>query len=150
MKTILLSIQFQYIGQIKQGKKQYEFRRRYPLKERAFAFIYVPRPVKAITMWAIFGKPIYGTIEELLRLRNPINGQERTAFLNYLKGIEKGYAIPILKHGEINPIITVGEMKQYKVPVPQHIVYLDKYKGFLDIALKRTDFKAWNVLSIDQ
>ncbi len=136
--VVLMSIHLKYIEKIKQRKKIYEFRRKYPLREEALSLIYVPRPIKGIILWILFGKPIVGNPNELLKLSEYSSPHDRLSLIKYLEGVEKGFAIPILKFGEIYSKISLEEMGRYGVVPPQHMIYLDRFPTFLDMVCQRS------------
>ena len=137
--VILMSIHSKYIRRIKQKKKVYEFRRRYPLKEETLALIYEPRPVRAITLWILFGRPVIGDLDKMMELSGYLTQEEKISLIKYFEGMKEGFAIPIMEFGDINPKISLEEMKKYGIPVPQHIIYLDKYKDFLTMVCSRSE-----------
>ncbi len=135
--VILISIHHKYVEKIKQGKKKYEFRRKYPLKEKSLALIYTPRPIKNINFWILFDSPIKGDIKKLIEISG-YKDKEKQSLVEYFKGLGEGFAIPIIKFGEINPPVTLKEMTQYKIKPPQHITYLEKHQTFLKMVAQRS------------
>ncbi|RLG17990.1 hypothetical protein DRN75_02800 [Nanoarchaeota archaeon] len=136
--VILLSIYEEYVKSIRDGKKRYEFRKRYPLNKETLALIYVPRPVKAITSWALFGKPITGGVRKMLELKSPKTYDEKLSLIKYFEANKKCYALPILKFGDLQPPIFLNEMANYNIKPPQHIIYLHKHQQLLELAASRS------------
>jgi predicted transcriptional regulator len=99
---ILLSLKEIYFDEIKSGVKRYEYRKRY-VEQPSLAYMYCSSPTKAIKGIIRFGTPIVGTPEEISAISERETG-EGAETAEYLKGKEKGFAIPIFTWEEIRPI----------------------------------------------
>ena len=64
---IIISIQEPYFNRILEGKKKFEYRRKF-YDHPVFAFVYVPAPVKRISGLLKLGKPIYDSVDAIARI----------------------------------------------------------------------------------
>lgn len=106
--SILLSLKEKYFNEIKSGIKRYEYRKRY-VDMPSVAYIYCSSPTKAIKGIIKFDTPIIGTPEEISDISERETG-EGALTAEYLKGKEKGYAIPVISWEEIEPV-TLSTLK---------------------------------------
>jgi predicted transcriptional regulator len=124
---VLISLHEKYFEEMKQGSKRYEYRRRY-LNLSSMAFVYCPNPIKAIKGVVRFGKPTVGTPEEIA----VISGRDIKTW-DYLKGGDKGYAIPVLAWEDIEPITLEKLRQRFPGFVPQQSFYrLDRKPELLE------------------
>lgn len=133
---VLLSLQEKPYLEIKSGKKIYEYRTRYQ-KIPTTVFVYVSQTVKKIMAIMEFGTPIIGTDKEISELSERIKPGSYAGMMEYLhKGV--GYAIPVLKMIEIEPV-SLGELQKRFVDfvVPQSYYMLNNKKELLDFLLSR-------------
>ena len=105
---VLLSLQEQPYLEIKSGKNIYEYRTRYQ-KKQTTAFVYVSRTIKKIMAIIEFETPIIGTDKEISELSEKIKPGSYAGMMEYLKK-GTGYAIPVLKMIEIEPV-SLSELK---------------------------------------
>lgn len=140
---ILLSLKEEYFDEIKSGKKRYEYRKRY-VETPSVAYIYCSSPVQAIKGIVQFDAPIVGTPEEISAISEEETGEGKLT-AEYLKGRDKGYAIPVLSWTELPPI-TLQEI-QFHFPnfaPPQSYYRLDNKPDLLQF-LETMYSKVWTV-----
>ena len=145
-EIILISIREEYFDAIISGIKKYEYRKNYR-KVPTKAFIYISKTKKSIVALVEFGKPIFGSVEEICEIsesENPGSYDDMTQYLNSGKGV----AIPVEKVHEFTPISLI-EMKSRveKFTVPQSYYMLDNKREVLNI-LK--DKEVINTLNIEK
>jgi predicted transcriptional regulator len=99
---ILLSLHEPYFEEIKSGIKRYEYRKRY-VEQPSIAYIYCTSPVKAVKGIVVFDTPIIGPPELISDISEKETG-EGALTAEYLKGKDKGYAIPVVSWQEIESI----------------------------------------------
>lgn len=133
---VLMSLQEKYYNEIKAGKKQYEFRKRY-CKGRTTAFIYISKKIKAIKGIITFDEPIYGSAEEISALSEKINPNSYSGMMDYLdKG--KGYALPIIEICGIKEVSLEELRRRFKgFAVPQSYYLLNKKPDLLHFLLSQ-------------
>lgn len=133
---VLISIREKPYLEIKSGKKIYEYRTRYQ-KNPTTAFVYVSRTVKKIMAIIEFGTPIIGTDKEISELSEKTNPGSYAGMMEYLhKGV--GYAIPVLKMIEIEPVSLEELQKRFVgFVVPQSYYMLNNKNELLDFLLSR-------------
>jgi predicted transcriptional regulator len=137
--SVLLSIQPQYYQMIKEGTKKYEYRRKF-VNAPTTTFLYVGDTAKAIWGRVEFDRPIIDTVESICELAEHQKSGSTAGMREYLAGLEKGYAIPILSLHEIEPV-PLGELKE-KFPwftVPQSYILLEKKPELLSFLWARPE-----------
>lgn len=102
-RTIVLSLQPGPYEEIRSGQKKIEFRRRF-IKEPVGAFIYVSSPIKQIKAFVEFGKPEHEEVSTLVSISEHLNPGTGESLKEYFKGLNSGYAIPILSFTEFSPL----------------------------------------------
>lgn len=102
-RTIILSLQPGPYEEIRKGQKKIEFRRRF-INEPVGAFIYVSSPIKQIKAYIEFGKPAHEEISTLVSLSEKMYPGTGESLKEYFKGLNSGYAIPILSFTEFSPL----------------------------------------------
>ncbi|GAA4859233.1 ASCH domain-containing protein [Paenibacillus vulneris] len=135
-RRIILSLQPKPYNEILKGIKKFEYRRAF-LKEAVTAFIYVSSPVKELRGIIEFGTPIIDSaarIAAIAEREHPGWGQGITS---YLKGLDKGYAIPIRSICEFQPIALQELRDKYGFTPPQSYMYLESNKKLADDLLNR-------------
>lgn len=100
---MILSLRPDPYARMIEGTKLHEFRRRFP-DEATVAFLYLSAPVSAVVAYAEFGRPIIGTPEELAAIAEKDQADSFADTLDYLKGVTKGYALPLLSLRKIEPM----------------------------------------------
>ena len=98
MKTILISFQPKWFEQIKCGEKIFEYRTQFP-KEPVRAYMYVSKPIQAITGYIEFGERIALT-EWAEKYKNDKEVYPRVK--EYLK--RRKYVDPMLQYVDTEPI----------------------------------------------
>jgi len=104
MKTILMSIREDPFNAMVEGTKKHEFRRKFYVKEPCQVIFYVSSPVKAILGIGFFDKPICDSVEGLIEIIKQHNFSSPESLSSYMKGLNRGYALPVLKIKQIKPI----------------------------------------------
>lgn len=123
-RIIILSLQPEPYEMILQGIKKHEFRRKFPVVP-VNAFIYVSSPVKAIQGYIEFGEPIVDEVERLGLIAEEEGSGTVSGISSYMKGLKKGFAIPIRSIREIEPL-PLEELKQkYLFAAPQLYITAD-------------------------
>lgn len=136
-KYILMSLQEQYYTQIINGTKKYEYRKvfkEYPLS----AFIYITKPKMVIKGYVKFGMPIIGTPEKISEIAEAQRLGHGKIILDYLNGLKKCYAVPILEVHEFNDELSIKQIKS-AIPSfhpPQSYLTMENHPRLLDYLLK--------------
>lgn len=136
VRTIILSLQPAPFGQMIAGIKRHEYRRRFAASP-VRAFIYVSSPVKAIRAYAEFGKPIVDTPERLGRLAEREGEGTIDGIVNYLAGLEVGYALPLRTIREIEPLSLEELRADYRFAPPQSYSHLSAYPALSSVLFER-------------
>lgn len=131
---LLLSLHPGPYDQIKSGRKKYEYRRKF-IDGPSRAFIYVTSPVKAISGLIEIGAPIIDTPKRIAEIAEKEKCGSGHGTKEYLNGLEKGYAIPILSFWEIKPVGLEELREKFQFSAPQSYMYLS-HKPHLLLFLK--------------
>ena len=133
MQTILVSIKRIFFNALVEGSKLHEFRRKFYLKKPCQVIFYVSSHVKAICGVGIFDKPIKDNIDSLVEIINSDNYSSKKSLRNYMKGLEIGYSLPILK---IKNPITLNELRKnidrFRPPQSYCNFSLGKFKNLIE------------------
>lgn len=142
MKTILISFQPKWFEQIKSGEKIFEYRTQFP-KEPVKAYMYVSKPVQAITGYIEFGNRL-SLLDWAEEYKNDIEVYQRVE--EYLK--RRKYVVPILKYVDTEPIY-LDELKRDldRFIIPQSYYFLDNYIKLFDYVQERTVFGTHQILN---
>jgi len=135
--NLLMSIEKKYFDLMLKGKKKYEFRRKF-INTLCNAFIYIPSPISEIQGFVEFGKPIIGRPEKInqIALSQNINTGEDSDILEYMNGIDIGYAIPVNKSRKLKKPVTLAFLrKHYSFTAPQSYIILDRKPRLLNYLL---------------
>ncbi|MEF3352596.1 hypothetical protein PV403_05355 [Paenibacillus sp. GYB006] len=122
-RTIILSLQPGPYEEIRKGQKKIEFRRRF-INEPVGAFIYVSSPIKQIKAYIEFGKPEHEEISTLVSISEKMNPGTGESLQEYFKGLNSGYAIPILSFTEFAPLSLELLKGGYQFTPPQSYMNL--------------------------
>jgi predicted transcriptional regulator len=129
---ILLSLQPQYMAQVRSGSKRYEYRRAYR-KDRTVAFIYENQPVGAVTAAIDFREPIVAEPSEIGRLAEEVVPGSAKGIVEYLDGLPLGYAIPIERWTDVAPMTRADLRRVHPAfAPPQSYVVLDNFPALRD------------------
>jgi predicted transcriptional regulator len=107
---ILLSLQPEYFQLAIKGKKQYEYRKQFR-GEPTTAVIYVSSPTKEIKGVFDFGKPVTGDTQKITEIARQDPANDPESVRSYIQGSKPGYAVPIKKTFECDPI-TLKELRR--------------------------------------
>lgn len=131
-RSYLLSIKKEPFEALVQGRKKYEFRRRFSkIHTNFFAALYVSSPIKAIMGAAKFGPVIKDRIPTLLDLTKTDDwNHPRELTANYFAGCEYGYALPVISIGKFREPITLDYLRSLAswFRPPQSYLSLDNSK----------------------
>jgi len=134
MKTILMSIRKEPFEAILDERKKHKFRRKFYISEPCQVVFYVSSPVSAICGVGIFGNPIKGSIENLVKIIKTHSFSSEESLRQYLKGQEEGYALPIRRSKKIKPI-TLGELREeisgFNPPQSYYNLNFNKFKNLI-------------------
>ena len=123
---VLLSIKPEYVEKIFSGIKKYEYRRSiFKNKEIDTIVIYSSSPVKRIVGEFKIKNIICDTPENLWKLHHKIDKESHKNFLNYLKDLEKAYAIEITDIKKYPNPLEIQELFPNLKKVPQSFMYID-------------------------
>ena len=134
---LLMSTEKKYFELMLEGKKKYEFRRKF-VNTPCSAFIYIPSPISEIQGFIEFGKPIIDSPEKInqIALSQDIDTGEDSDILDYMEGINRGYAIPINNIEKLKKPVTLAFLrKHYSFTAPQGYMILDKRPRLLKYLL---------------
>lgn len=134
---IMLSLQPQYMQQIRDGSKHYEYRRKYRT-ERTRAFIYENAPVAAVTAVLELDEPIVAPPDEIARIADGVRAGHGASVLEYMAGLDVGFAVPIRAWNDIDPV-DQDELRSVHPPFapPQSYVLLDRCPPVRDLVMER-------------
>lgn len=133
--NLIISIEKKWFDLMVEGKKKYEFRRKF-IDTPCNAFIYVPSPICEIQGYVEFGDPIIDTPNKINRLALSQGINEDSDILEYMEGIDYGYAIPIKKVKKLNKPISLDYLREnYTFTAPQSYIIVDKKPFLLDYLL---------------
>lgn len=138
---ILISLREDVYQKLISGNKKYEYRRIF-ITEPSNVFIYITGKRQAVCAFAEFGKPIIGTIDDMIRVNKAEPKPNPDGIKKYFENRKNKtcYAIPILRVEIFNEIslktlrINFGEFYP-----PQSFIYLSKNKKLLDLLLKQRE-----------
>lgn len=133
---LLLSLQPKYWQLILEGKKKYEYRRSFRL-EAVRAYIYVSSPRQEVAGFIDFGVPIIGAPNEIAEIAERQASGSRQDILDYLKGKDVGYAIPILLFEEMTPVSLAELRSRFDFAPPQSYQVLDNNPELRDFIRAR-------------
>lgn len=139
-RIVLMSLRSIYFEQMLNGKKHYEYRKRYT-KEESIAFIYLSRKEKKVCGIIEFGKPIVGNASKIAKLEETDQQSSYDSIKEYAGDFEV-YAIPIKKI-TLTEEVTLSDIKN-KFPnfvVPQSYYYLDKKPDLLKFLKEKMNIK---------
>lgn len=133
---IMLSLQPQYMQEIREGTKCYEYRRKYR-KERTRAFIYENAPVGAVTAVLELDEPIVAPPSEIARIADGVRRGHGASVLEYMRGLDVGFVVPIRAWEDIEPVgqQALRSVHPQFVP-PQSYVLLDRYPPVRDLVME--------------
>lgn len=117
------------------GTKKHEFRRKFYIKEPCQVVFYVSSPVKAICGIGLFDKPIYDSVDGLIEIIKQHNFSSPISLSLYMKGLDAGYALPVLKIKEIEPISLEylrRNVKGFRPPQSYCEFKIDNFKNILE------------------
>ena len=133
---VLLSLQPEYMAQVRSGSKRYEYRRVYR-KDRTVAFIYENQPVGAVTAAIDFRQPIIAEPSEIGRLADEVLPGSAQGILEYMEGLALGYAIPIECWTDVSPMTRADLRRVHPTfAPPQSYVVLQNFPPLRDRLLK--------------
>lgn len=103
-KTIILSINPQYVEKILSGEKHYEYRKKVPLDINQF-LVYATAPIKKIVAIIEVDKVLNNTPKSIWNQTKKQSGVSHDFFVNYFKNTSNAYAIKFRRiHKLIDPI----------------------------------------------
>lgn len=128
-RTIILSVQPQWVELLHQGRKTLEFRRKWPINPTPHkAAIYASSPVCAIVAIAIISKIHVATPEVLMSLsRSRDDAENYEQLASYLFGLSRAAALEICKYQPIANPITLPHLRRLGFRPPQNFTYLDQH-----------------------
>ncbi len=135
---VLLTIQDEYYLQMRDGIKKYEYRRKFR-DHPTTIFLYVNSPVSAVSAKVEFDKPIVGPVHFISEIAEGQRKGSGPSVQEYLAGLDRGYAIPILSFEEIKPV-TLDEIVTIhpRFRPPQLYIILNNYSKLLSFLLERS------------
>lgn len=124
MKKALLSIHPEYVREILNTKKQYEYRKREFSKEVRCILIYETAPTKMIVAEAEVRGTIVGSPREVWRITKDASGISERAFFEYYNGYNTAIAYAL---GNIHKFERPRTLDEYGINrAPQSFVYISE------------------------
>lgn len=125
MRTILLSIEKEWFEYIKDGKKKFEYRKKFPKDNLVQVFFYVSRPVKGIC-----GRAVFGEREELYSWLDKYKNRNQDVIARIKDFLtECRYAMPILEFQPTEILHLKEIQKEIKdFVVPRMYYFIDNSK----------------------
>ena len=132
---VLLNIQEEYLKPIKDGVKEYEFRKEF-VSSPAIAFLYVDFPKPTIRLVAEFGTPIIASPATVSKIAEQYRRGAGREMEEYLAGYERAFAIPIESVLQIDPIEIDLLLLYYPTfKLPERYLVLNDMPGLLQFLL---------------
>lgn len=129
--NLIVSIEKKYFDLMLSGKKKYEFRRKF-INVPCGAFVYAPSPASSIVGFVEFSKPIIDTAEKINQLALSQGIEEDSDVLEYLTGLDSGYAIPVKRVRKFKAPATLNFLSNnYSFSAPQSYIIVDKKQDLL-------------------
>ncbi len=123
MKAILLSIKPEYVNNILNGTKKFEYRKRIAKSTCNSILIYSTSPVMKVVAIAEIVSTISASPTALWERTKKQSGISRKKFRNYFHGCKVAYAYEL---GNIQIFDTPKNLSDYNIAVaPQSFVYID-------------------------
>lgn len=120
----LLSIRPEYVEQIMNGSKKFEYRKRIFKKDVESVIIYSTMPVGKIVGEFSIGEVINDTPEQLWNQTSSYSGISKEYFLEYFSKHKEGFAIQIKDLIKYDNPITPTDIFKHFIP-PQSYMYID-------------------------
>lgn len=137
--NLILSIEKKYFDLMLKGLKKYEFRRKI-INDPCNAFIYIPNPYKEIQGYIEFDSPIVDTPENINQIALSQGLEEDSDILEYMEGLEKGYAIPVKEIKLLKSPVKLSYLREhFDFTAPQSYVIVDKKPELLNYLLKMVE-----------
>lgn len=122
---VLMSIYPTYVEEIFKGTKKFEFRRKiFKNRDTDTVVIYATSPIKKIVGEFKIKNIIYDTPENLWKLNHKTDEVSHKNFLNYLKNLEKAYAIEITDVIKYSNPLEIHEIFPNLKKIPQSFMYI--------------------------
>lgn len=122
---VLMSIYPKHIEEIFKGMKKFEFRRKiFKNKNVDTVIIYATVPIKKIVGEFKIKNIIYDTPENLWKLHHKNDEESYKDFLNYLKNLEKAYAIEITNIIKYSTPLEIKDLLPNLKKIPQSFMYI--------------------------
>ena len=122
-RYLLLSVHPKYIKMILDGRKYYEFRKKFPLHADKFVF-YATSPVKKIVAIAERTHLLVGDLEYLWQMSEDVAGISREEFEKYFEGKTHGTAVGLTGIKPLQDGMSLSELDIKTAP--QMYMYLDE------------------------
>ncbi len=140
---LLLSLRPPYYYQMKAGTKRYEYRRRF-VSRPCTTFLYLgttPHDPLSSTIPARveFGRPIIDQPSRIAELAERHKPGSSASIIQYMAGLDHGYAIPILELTDITPI-TLAELRRHlpSFTPPQSYLVVNNFPELLRVLVERS------------
>lgn len=134
--NLIISIEKKYFDLMLKHKKKYEFSRKF-INGPCSAFIYIPSPVSEIQGYIEFGSPIIESTNRINEIALSQGLDVDSDILEYMKGLKKGYAIPVLTIKKLRKPVSLELLrKKYSFSAPQSYIIVDKKPKLLNYLLK--------------
>lgn len=132
---LLISLHQEYLAQIQAGVKKFEYRRKFFAKP-AKAFVYVNSPISQIAALVTLGFPIIDSVEKIAQIAENVHSGHGKAIVDYMDGLQRGYAIPILNCKELKRVhLRDIRAKFPHFAPPQSYIILNNYPPLLEYLL---------------
>ncbi|MBO8171493.1 MAG: ASCH domain-containing protein [Bacillaceae bacterium] len=122
---VLLSIKPEYVEQIENGNKKFEYRKRIFKKNVDSVVVYSTKPVGKIVGEIIIEEIINDSPEEIWNKTNKYSGISEENFKNYFSNRKEGFAIKIKKFLKYDKPLNPFEIFNDFVP-PQSYKYIER------------------------
>ncbi|MBF0487879.1 MAG: hypothetical protein HQK98_06935 [Nitrospirae bacterium] len=127
--TILISIKPSYAKMIYKGIKTVELRRRFPLVEAGYIYLYETIPQQSITGMAKIDRVLSGQPHEIMMRVLKSSGISRLEFNNYFSGSKAAHGIFIYEVLRFNKPVPLRQLRAIwsEFHPPQNYRYLNNY-----------------------
>jgi predicted transcriptional regulator len=136
-EPILMALHVEYYELIWQGLKTHEFRRRFLEGRSARWFVYLNAPVSRLAAVIDLGPAVVDVPEQIAAIAEQARAGNRTSVLEYVKDLERAFAIPILHVTEYPGLSAEqlrGELGAFHPP--QGYVRLSQHRRLLKVCEK--------------
>ncbi|WP_199487321.1 hypothetical protein [Actinomadura spongiicola] len=136
-EPVLMALHEQHYKLMWQGLKKHEFRRRYMEGRPTRWFVYLTAPLARLTAVIDLGPPVVDVPDRIAAIAEQAQAGNGARVLEYLKGLDRGFAIPILRVSEY-PGLSIEDLRNElgSFQPPQAYIRLRRHEHLLAVCEK--------------